>query len=40
MITSWYCDLFPARPSSAWSPLQEFTTTRGGLRLATSVGGV
>jgi hypothetical protein len=40
MMASWYRALFPTRLASARSPLQELVTTRGGFRLATSVGGV
>src|ERR1700722_16112668 len=40
MMASWYRPLFPTRLASARSPLQELVTTRGGFRLATSVGGV
>jgi predicted phage terminase large subunit-like protein len=40
MMASWYCNVFQTRLSSARSPLQELITTRGGFRLATSVGGV
>ena len=39
-MASWYRALFPTRLASARSPLQELVTTRGGFRLATSVGGV
>ena len=40
MMAAWYRDVFPTRLSSARSPLQELITSRGGFRLATSVGGV
>jgi hypothetical protein len=40
MMAAWYRDAFPTRLSSARSPLQELITSRGGFRLATSVGGV
>jgi predicted phage terminase large subunit-like protein len=40
MMASWYRVLFPVRLSSNRAPLQELLTTRGGFRMATSVGGV
>jgi predicted phage terminase large subunit-like protein len=40
MISSWYRALFATRLVSARASLQELTTTRGGSRMATSVGGV
>ena len=40
MSSDWYRALFPARLNSSRPPFQELTTTDGGFRLATSVGGV
>jgi predicted phage terminase large subunit-like protein len=40
MSSAWYQGLFPTRLSPHRQALQEFTTTRNGFRLATSVGGV
>jgi hypothetical protein len=40
MTSAWYRGLFPTRLVSPRAPLQELQTTRGGFRLATSVGGV
>ena len=40
MISPWYQSLFATRLASARAPLQELVTTRGGSRMATSVGGV
>ena len=40
MMSTWYRALFATRLSSARVSLQELTTTRGGFRMATSVGGV
>ncbi len=40
MTAPWYQALFPTRLASAREPLAELTTTKGGFRLATSVGGV
>jgi predicted phage terminase large subunit-like protein len=41
LTSPWYRDLFPGTRSTATRPsLEEFNTTQGGLRLATSVGGV
>jgi len=40
MTSGWYRGLFPTRLASARAALQELTTTRGGSRMATSVGGV
>jgi predicted phage terminase large subunit-like protein len=40
MMSLWYQALFPTRLASARASLQELITTRGGFRLATSVGGV
>ena len=40
MASSWYRALFPTRLRAARPPLRELITTRGGFRMATSVGGV
>ncbi len=40
MTAPWYQALFSTRLASAREPLAELTTTEGGFRLATSVGGV
>jgi predicted phage terminase large subunit-like protein len=40
MASPWYRALFPTRLRAARPPLHELVTTRGGFRLATSVGGV
>lgn len=40
MMSTWYRGLFATRLSAARVSLQELTTTRGGFRMATSVGGV
>ena len=40
MSSDWYRALFATRLNSPKPPFQELTTTRGGFRLATSVGGV
>ena len=40
MSTRWYQSLFATRLVSPRSSLQELVTTRGGFRMATSVGGV
>jgi predicted phage terminase large subunit-like protein len=40
MTSAWYRELFPTRLSPHKQSVQEFVTTRGGSRLATSVGGV
>ena len=40
MTASWHQALFPKRLSNPRANLQELTTTAGGFRLATSVGGV
>ena len=40
MMSSWYRALFTTRLVSALASLQELATTRGGFRMATSVGGV
>jgi predicted phage terminase large subunit-like protein len=40
MMAAWYRSLFQTRLSSSRAALQELVTTRGGFRLATSVGGV
>lgn len=40
MATEWYRSIFPTRLSSQKQSVQEFMTTRGGFRLATSTGGV
>ena len=40
MEASWYRAVFPTRLSPKKNAVEEFATTRGGLRLATSVGGV
>src|SRR5208337_5201572 len=40
IISPWYQSLFATRLASARAPLQELVTTRGGSRMATSVGGV
>ncbi len=40
MTSDWYQSLFATRLASAREPLAELTTSRGGFRLATSVGGV
>ena len=40
MTSGWYQSLFATRLASAREPLAELTTSRGGFRLATSVGGV
>ena len=40
MMSAWYRALFPTRLASARASLPELTTTRGGFRMATSVGGV
>ena len=40
MTAPWYRALFPARLASPRPPFRELATTRGGFRLATSVGGV
>lgn len=40
MQSSWYQAIFPTRLLSSRAALQELITTRGGFRLATSVGGV
>ncbi len=40
MNANWYRQLFPTRLSDRRVALQEISTTRGGFRLATSIGGV
>jgi predicted phage terminase large subunit-like protein len=40
MASHWYRASFPTRLRAARPPLRELVTTRGGFRLATSVGGV
>jgi predicted phage terminase large subunit-like protein len=40
MMSAWYRSLFATRLVSARASLQELTTTLGGFRMATSVGGV
>ena len=40
MMSTWYRSLFATQLVSARASLQELTTTRGGFRTATSVGGV
>jgi hypothetical protein len=40
MMTPWYQSLFATRLASPRAPLAELATTRGGFRMATSVGGV
>ncbi len=40
MASEWYRSLFSTRLASPREPLAELVTTRGGSRLATSVGGV
>jgi hypothetical protein len=40
MTSPWYRTLFQTRLASARASLQELATTRGGFRMATSVGGV
>jgi len=40
MASPWYRALFPTRLRAARPPLRELITTRGGFRMATSVGGV
>ncbi len=40
MSSAWYQSLFSTRLASPREPLAELVTTRGGFRLATSVGGV
>ncbi len=40
MTSDWYQSLFATRLASSREPLAELTTSRGGFRLATSVGGV
>jgi predicted phage terminase large subunit-like protein len=40
MTSDWYRDAFTTRLKSARPPLRELVTTRGGSRLATSIGGV
>jgi hypothetical protein len=40
MTSAWYRSLFATRLASARASLQELMTTRGGFRMATSVGGV
>jgi predicted phage terminase large subunit-like protein len=40
MSSPWYKRLFPTRLSSSRPSLQELATTAGGVRMATSVGGV
>ena len=40
MLSDWYKDIFPTRLSGERRSAQEFATTKQGLRLATSVGGV
>jgi hypothetical protein len=40
MSSEWYRGLFSTRLSAQKQSLQEFVTTQGGFRLATSVGGV
>ena len=40
MASPWYQAAFPARLTSSRAALSELATTRGGFRLATSVGGV
>jgi hypothetical protein len=40
MASQWYRDLFTTRLRAARPPLRELVTTRGGFRMATSVGGV
>ena len=40
MTSPWYRSLFSTRLASPREPLAELVTTRGGFRLATSVGGV
>jgi predicted phage terminase large subunit-like protein len=40
MMSGWYRALFPTKLASARASLQELTSTRGGFRMATSVGGV
>lgn len=39
MQSSWYQSLFPTRLDRCKSALEEFMTTKGGVRMATSVGG-
>ena len=40
MMSDWFRALFATRLASARASLQELVTTRGGFRMATSVGGV
>ena len=40
MNSDWYRSMFPTRLASPREPLSEIATTRGGFRMATSVGGV
>ena len=40
MTSAWYRHLFPTQLSAKKLAVQEFTTTRNGFRLATSIGGV
>jgi predicted phage terminase large subunit-like protein len=40
MSSEWYRSIFPTRLSQQKQSLQEFLTTQGGFRMATSVGGV
>ena len=40
MSARWYQSIFPTRLVSPRASLQELVTTRGGFRMATSVGGV
>jgi predicted phage terminase large subunit-like protein len=40
IASAWYRALFPTRLRAARPPLRELITTRGGSRIATSVGGV
>jgi predicted phage terminase large subunit-like protein len=40
MASAWYQEVFPTRLSPRRQAVNEFMTTRGGVRLATSVGGV
>jgi predicted phage terminase large subunit-like protein len=40
MTAPWYRALFPARLASSRPPYRELATTKGGFRMATSVGGV
>jgi hypothetical protein len=40
MMAQWFRRLFATRLASARAPLQELVTTKGGFRMATSIGGV